>query len=68
MSTTKTAPHIVFIMTDKQRFDTIAAAVPPNETPLAPARPVPVIVTFVPPAIGPLFGETAVTAGAGGAR
>ena len=39
----------------------------PNETPLAPVKPVPVIVTVVPPAAGPLFGLTLVTVGRGGA-
>jgi hypothetical protein len=41
-----------------------AAAVPPKLTADAPVNPVPVIVTEVPPAAGPLFGETLVTAGA----
>ena len=37
----------------------------PNLTSLAPVRFVPVIVTVVPPAAGPLVGETFVTVGAG---
>ena len=44
---------------------TPVASVPPNVT-VAPARkPVPVSVTGVPPPWEPLFGETAVTVGAG---
>ena len=39
-------------------------AVDPNETPVAPFRSVPLIVTLVPPAAGPDVGETEVTAGA----
>jgi hypothetical protein len=41
-----------------------AAAVEPNETALAPMKPVPVIVTCVPPATGPALGLTPVTPGA----
>jgi hypothetical protein len=40
-----------------------AATVLPNFTPVAPVKPVPVIVTEVPPAIGPAAGEMLVTAG-----
>ncbi len=40
------------------------AAVPPNLTAVTPVNPVPVIVTLVPPAVGPLAGEIEVTAGA----
>ena len=36
---------------------------PPNLTALAPVRLVPVMVTEVPPAVGPEEGETAVTVG-----
>jgi hypothetical protein len=44
---------------------TAAAEVPPNYTE-APARnPVPVMVTVVPPLMGPELGEIAVTVGAG---
>ena len=42
-----------------------AAAWPPNVTTVAPVKPVPVIVTFVPPAAGPLDGPTELTIGAG---
>ena len=39
------------------------AAVAPNFTAVAPVKPVPVIVTLVPPAADPLVGLTAVTVG-----
>ena len=38
-------------------------AVAPKSTAVAPVKPVPVSVTEVPPATGPLFGLTAVTVG-----
>ncbi len=41
------------------------AAVAPNATAVAPVNPVPVIVTEVPPACGPLLGLTLVTVGGG---
>jgi hypothetical protein len=42
---------------------TLVAAVPPNVT-VAPERKfVPVIVTAVPPAVDPLFGDTPLTVG-----
>ena len=41
------------------------ALVEPNLTSLAPVRFVPVIVTVVPPAAGPLVGSTLLTVGAG---
>ena len=40
------------------------AAVAPNVTADAPVNPVPVIVTVVPPAVGPEVGEIDVTVGA----
>ena len=43
-----------------------AAGVAPNCTAVAPVKPVPVIVTDVPPAVGPLVGLTLVTVGAAG--
>ena len=39
------------------------AAVPPNDTPVAPVNPVPVIVTAVPPLTGPVNGATNTTTG-----
>ena len=44
----------------------LLAGLEPNETVLAPVKPVPVTVIVVPPAVGPESGETPVTAGAGG--
>jgi hypothetical protein len=43
---------------------TLVAEVPPNVTPAPAAKFVPVIVTAVPPAVDPLFGDTLVTVGA----
>ena len=45
--------------------EVIRPATPPKATPVAPARPVPVIDTVVPPAVLPLSGDTPVTAGRG---
>ena len=45
---------------------TPVAAVVPNLTPVAPVRLVPVMVTEVPPAVGPEVGLIPVTVGAGG--
>jgi hypothetical protein len=42
---------------------TLVAAVPPNVTVAPVAKFVPVIVTPVPPAVGPLFGDTLLTVG-----
>ena len=44
---------------------TLAAAEPPNATDVVPVKPVPVMVTLVFPVIGPLFGDTLETVGAG---
>ena len=43
---------------------TFVAAVPPNVTVAPAAKFVPVIVTDVPPAVEPLFGDTLLTVGA----
>jgi len=43
----------------------LVAAVPPNETAVAPVKFVPVIVTLPPPATLPLVGVNEVIAGAG---
>jgi hypothetical protein len=43
----------------------LVAAVPPNVTPAPAWNPVPVIVTAVLPVVGPLFGDTLLTVGAG---
>jgi hypothetical protein len=42
------------------------AATDPNRTDVAPVRLLPVIVTLVPPAVGPVVGLMADTTGAGG--
>jgi hypothetical protein len=42
---------------------TLVAAAPPMVTPVAPVKPVPVIVTGVPPAVEPEVGEMDVTVG-----
>ncbi len=41
----------------------LTAGVPPNCTAVAPVKLVPVMVTVVPPAVGPLVGEIPVTVG-----
>ena len=41
------------------------ALVPPKWTDVAPVKSVPVMVTLVPPAVAPMFGETPVIVGAG---
>src|SRR5207302_10436242 len=46
----------------------LVAAVESNLTAVAPAKPVPVIVTEVPPAAGPTLGSTLVTVGPYGTR
>ena len=43
----------------------MTAAAAPKRTPVAPARPVPVMDTVVPPAVMPPSGDTPVTAGRG---
>ena len=42
---------------------TLVPAAPPKSTVEPVMKPVPVIVTDVPPAAGPVFGDTDVTAG-----
>ncbi len=46
-----------------ERIVNTGAGMDPNETCVAARKPLPVIVTNVPPAFGPLEGLTAVTAG-----
>jgi hypothetical protein len=43
----------------------LVAGVEPNETALAPVKPVPVTVTVFPPTLSPEPGDTPVTVGAG---
>ena len=44
---------------------TLVAAVDPKSTAVVPVNPVPVIVTLVPPPVGPAAGATCATVGAG---
>jgi hypothetical protein len=46
-------------------YSMFVAAVPPNVTEVANCRFVPLIVTTVPPLLGPLLGETLVMVGLG---
>jgi hypothetical protein len=46
---------------------TLLAEAPPNVTKAPAAKLIPVIVTDVPPAVGPVFGDTDVTVGGCGA-
>jgi hypothetical protein len=54
---------VVAVMDVLLTTTTLVAAVPPNVTATPVAKFVPVIVTAVPPALGPLFGDTPVTVG-----
>jgi hypothetical protein len=47
-------------------LETMVAAVPPKVTDVTQSKAVPVIVTVVPPVLGPLVGETLRTIGAVG--
>jgi len=55
-----TAETEVLLLTAK-----LAAGAEPKSTAVAPVKPVPVIVTLVPPDAGPMVGETEVILGAG---
>ena len=60
-------PNGVVAVMDVSLTETIlVAAAPPIVTPVTPVKPVPVIVTLVPPKVGPVAGEIVVTVGAGG--
>jgi hypothetical protein len=48
---------------DVAEFTVNGAAVPPNLTAVAPVKPVPVIVTVVPPVVEPVVGLIPVTTG-----
>jgi hypothetical protein len=43
----------------------LVAVAPPNVTAVAPVKPLPDMVTEVPPAVGPLFGATEAIVGTG---
>ena len=70
VTVTSTAPCVpagaVAVMELAETTVKLAAFAAPNRTAVAPVSPVPVIVTTVPPVVGPLFGLTDVTVGAGG--
>ena len=53
----------VAVSSESETTATDVAATPPNETPVAPVRPVPVTVTGVPPACGPNCWSSPVTVG-----
>ena len=56
---------VVAVMVVSLTTVTAVAALPPMVTPEAPVNFVPVIVTLVPPRVGPLVGEIAITVGGG---
>jgi hypothetical protein len=68
VTTTSFAPAVpagvVAMMVVELTTVTLVAAEPPIVTPVAPVKFVPVIVTEIPPASGPLDGEMLVTVGA----
>jgi hypothetical protein len=67
VTVTVTAPAlpvgVIAVMVVPFTTTTLVAAVPPNVTVAPAAKFVPVIVTAVPPATGPLFGDTLLTEG-----
>ena len=67
VTVTVTAPAlpagVVAVMAVLLTTTTLVAAAVPNVTVAPAAKFVPVIVTAVPPAVGPLFGDTPVTVG-----
>ena len=69
VTTTSTVPAVfaglVAVTVVAFRTENVVAGVPPNDTPVAPVRLVPVTVTTVPPAVDPLDGDNDVTVGAG---
>jgi hypothetical protein len=68
MSTIPAVPGgAVALMAESERTVNRVAATPPKETPVAPVKLLPRIVTVVPPAMPPEVGVTPVTAGAGAA-
>ena len=56
------AGEIAVILVEETTVNRVAATVP-KRTLVAPEKPVPVMVTVVPPLVGPEVGEIAVTAG-----
>jgi hypothetical protein len=70
VTTTLTAPAaragVVAVIEVLFTTTTLVAAAPPKLTPAPAAKPVPVMVTAVPPLVGPELGLTRVTVGGGG--
>ena len=68
VTVTSTAPAVsagaVAVICEALTTVTLVATFEPNSTAVAPVRLVPVIVTVVPPAVGPAAGLTLVTVGA----
>jgi hypothetical protein len=64
-STTPEPAGAVAVIWVSELTVTLVAAVAPNLTDVAPVKPVPVIVTTVPPAAGPEVGLMPVTLGTG---
>jgi hypothetical protein len=56
---------VVAVIVLSSTTKTSVAAVPPMVTLVVPLKSAPVMVTLVPPSVVPLFGEMAVTVGAG---
>src|SRR6202163_4767953 len=67
VTVTVTAPalpaEVLAVMVVLFTTTTLVAGAPPNATVAPAAKSVPVIVTAVPPAVDPLFGETLLTVG-----
>ena len=63
MSTVPLPGGLVAVICVAESTVNVVAAVPPKRTPVAPVKPVPVMVTVVPPVTGPLAGKTPVTTG-----
>ena len=62
-STVPTGSAGVVALIDVSDTTTNGADLPPKSTPVAPVKPLPRMVTVVPPVAGPEVGLTAVTAG-----
>jgi hypothetical protein len=63
---TSTAPvpgGLVAVISVSESTIIITALTPPKSTAVAPVKPLPVIRTLLPPLVGPLAGEIAVTCG-----
>ena len=69
VTTTSTSPAaragLIAVTVVEFTTEKLAAAVPPNDTPVAPVRSVPVIVTDVLPVVAPEVGEIPVSVGVG---